>query len=102
MTLCPISHWRHGSTAPARELTRAEKRARYWELRASHKRVMLGRATHAVALTSDKFYRALLGGAEPLPRHANMRGYDVYDFDRGTQLAAEDVRVTDETEAARA
>lgn len=102
MSLCPISHWRHGSTAPSRALSPDEKRARYWELRASHKRVMLSREIHAGALMSDRFYReALFDVGEPLPSRANMRGYDVSAIDRGG-IAAEDVRVHDETEASRA
>ena len=105
MNLAPMSDWRHGSTAPVRELTRDEKRERLEKLRASRVHWMLAREIHAGARVSDAFYRSVMGGEEPLPRMANMRGYDIprllWDYDRGSSLAAENVRVHDETEAAR-
>lgn len=103
MNLCHITHWRHGSTAPPRALTPDEKRERLAELRASHVRVMLGRALHAGALAVGEFYRSLLDGAEPLPLpQPALKCNDTSDFDHGPMFVAEDVRVTDETEASRA
>lgn len=98
-SLYPISHWRHGSTATPRALTPDEKLARCAELKASHKWVALSRALKPLRDASDAFYQAMFGVAEPLPRCTNMRGRDIYDFDRGTQLVAEDVRIPDGSEA---
>lgn len=101
MNLCHITHWRYGSKAPPRALTPDEKLARLAELKASHVRVAMSRGLKPLRDASDAFYRAGLGMAEPLPKYANMRGYDINDFERGTKLVAEDVRVADETEASR-
>ena len=101
MNLAPMSDWRHGSRAPARELTREEKQERLEKLRASRVHWRLAREIHAGARPFDVFYRALMGNAEPLPRTSKMGGYDLFAFDRDTLRGAENVRVHDETEAAR-
>lgn len=97
MNLSPMSDWRHGSNAPQR-LSREAKHARGVELRASHVRVALAREIHAMALGSEKFYAALVDGAsEPMPKRANMRGYDIWQFDLGA-VAAENARAADKVE----